>query len=228
MVRSASKKNMLIAAVITFSIFIIGLLVGVSMSAERAEYSNEQMIEHKMELDSLQLQYAFINEVEMENHCAALSTAIEENVKKLGILGSKIQKYSSDMNFDEEEYNRLKREYVLSEMRFWLFSKKAQELCKEDTARIIYFYSNEEECFNCDAQAKVLTYLKEQLQDKLLIFSIDTAFRQEPLVEMLQETHNITEYPSILINNKLYSGLLDEDELSQRLCDIYKEKPAIC
>ncbi|MBU4456128.1 MAG: hypothetical protein KKA65_01375, partial [Nanoarchaeota archaeon] len=118
MVRSVSRKNMLTAGVLTLSIFIIGILVGVTMSEKRVAYGNEQMLDQKMELDSLQLQYAFIDQAKLENHCAALSTAIEENVEKLGIVGDKIQAFSSDMNFDEEEYDRLKREYVLSEMRF--------------------------------------------------------------------------------------------------------------
>ncbi|MBU2589909.1 MAG: hypothetical protein KKF52_01200 [Nanoarchaeota archaeon] len=228
MVRSVSRKNMLTAGVLTLSIFIIGILVGVTMSEKRVAYGNEQMLDQKMELDSLQLQYAFIDQAKLENHCAALSTAIEENVEKLGIVGDKIQAFSSDMNFDEEEYDRLKREYVLSEMRFWLFAKKSQEICKKDVVSIIYFYSNEADCFDCGAQSKVLTYLKERLQDRLLIFSIDTSFKGEPLIEMLKEAYGIKTYPSLLINDEIHSGLVDEEDLRDILCEIYEDKSGVC
>jgi len=219
---------MLTAGIITLSIFIIGILVGVTMSEKRVAYGDEQMIEQKMELDSLQLQYAFIDQANLVNHCAALSTAIDENVKKLGIIGDKIQTFSSDINFDEEEYDRLKREYVLSEMRFWLFAKKSQEICKKDVASIIYFYSNEADCFDCGAQSKVLTYLKEQLQDRLLIFSIDTSFKGEPLIGMLKEAYGIESYPSLLINDELHPGLVDEEDLRSMLCKIYEDKNGVC
>jgi len=228
MVRRISRKNMLTAGIITLSIFIIGILVGVTMSEKRVAYGDEQMIEQKMELDSLQLQYAFIDQANLVNHCAALSTAIDENVKKLGIIGDKIQTFSSDINFDEEEYDRLKREYVLSEMRFWLFAKKSQEICKKDVASIIYFYSNEADCFDCGAQSKVLTYLKEQLQDRLLIFSIDTSFKGEPLIGMLKEAYGIESYPSLLINDELHPGLVDEEDLRSMLCKIYEDKNGVC
>ena len=224
MVRSVSRKNMLIAGVLTLSIFIIGILVGNTMSEKRVTYGNEQMIEQKLELDSLQLQYAFIDQANLDNHCAALSSAIEEKVEKLGIIGNKIQKYSSDMNFNEEEYNKLKREYVLSEMRFWLFAKKSQEICKKDVASIIYFYSNEADCFDCGAQSKVLTQLKEQLKDRLLIFSIDTSFKEEPLIGMLKEAYNIKVYPSLLINDKINSGLVDEETLTRECVSFFYQK----
>lgn len=228
MVREASKKNIAIAATITLSIFIIGILVGSAISGKRVAYGEKQIKEQKMELDSLQLQYAFIDQAKMENHCAALSSALEENVKELGVTGSKIEAYSADMNFDEEEYKMLKRDYLLSELRFWMFAKKAKELCSKDVTSIIYFYSNEESCFDCSTQAKILTYLKEELKDRLLVFSIDSSFTGEPLIDMVKQAYDVKEFPSLLVNDKIYKGLVTEEELRSVLCETYENKEGVC
>ncbi|MCG2720055.1 MAG: hypothetical protein L6266_05010 [Nanoarchaeota archaeon] len=73
-----------------------------------------------------------------------------------------------------------------------------------------------------------MTYLKERLQDRLLIFSIDTSFKGEPLIEMLKEAYGIKTYPSLLINDEIHSGLVDEEDLRDILCEIYEDKSGVC
>ncbi|MBI4153869.1 hypothetical protein HY501_00895 [Candidatus Woesearchaeota archaeon] len=226
--REISKNKYIVAGIITLAVFIIGLLLGVSLSGERMNYAQEQMRIQKLGIDSLQIQYQFLNSFNIQNSCSAISKTFEVNVKNLIDLGNKIEKYSSDVNFNVEEFNDLKREYILAELRYWILSKKAKEACSRDFITILYFYSDEEDCFSCSTQSRILTYLKGQLDNKLLVFSIDGSFQTEPMVSILKESYNITSYPSVVIDDQAYNGLLTEEDLTKELCSRYQDKPGIC
>src|SRR3989338_4752153 len=144
--RGMHKRNYLAAAVITFLLFGMGLLLGVFLSGERLDYSQQQLQQQRLDLDSLQMQYQFINSFNLKDNCAAIDKTFEVNVKNLIDLGSKIEKYSADVNFNVEEFNNLKREYALAQLRYWLLARKAEETCKRDIVSVIYFYSDEDAC----------------------------------------------------------------------------------
>ncbi|MFH1229153.1 MAG: hypothetical protein V1678_01875 [Candidatus Aenigmatarchaeota archaeon] len=228
MVRNISKKNLAIAGILTLCIFLLGIMLGVNLSAKRLAYGEDQMKQQKLDLDSMQMQYNLVQEFKFENSCAALSTSIEDNVKKLSEIGEKIEQYSSNMNFDEASYANLKREYTIAQLRLWLFARKAKEQCSKDLVTAIYFYSNEKECTQCSAQSKILTHMKGQLKDKLLIFSIDATFKGEPLIDLLRGAYNISSYPSLLVNDKFFQGMVTEAFLKKDLCSVYKEPNPVC
>lgn len=226
--RQLSTKNYVIAGIITLLVFVTGILLGLSLSDKRVSFAEEQIGLQKLEIDSLQLQYLFIDQMNAKSNCAAISLALENNVKKLAVLGQKIESYSNDVNFNEKEFDQQKREYVLAQIRYWLLAGKSKSICSTEAVSVLYFYSNEEECFECSTQSKVLTHLKGKFKDKLLVFSIDSSFVQEPLVPILRETYNITKFPSLVVDNNVHYGLVEEEELSKELCSMYTEKPSGC
>ncbi len=226
--REMSLKNYIIAGIITFLIFTVGILLGISLSGKRVSFSEEQMGMQKIELDSLQLQYLLIDQMGAKSNCAAISTALDQKISELSILGSRIEKFSRDMNFDEAEFMALRREYTLAQIRYWLFADRSRKICSSDTVSVLYFYSNEDECFGCSTQSRILTHLKGKFNDRLLVFSIDSSLAQEPLVPLLKQTYNITKFPSIVIGDDPFYGLVEEDSLSMQLCSRYSKKPESC
>lgn len=226
--REMHKRNYLAAAVITFLLFGMGLLLGIFLSGERLDYSKQQLQQQRLELDSLQMQYQFINSFNLKGNCAAIDKTFEVNVKNLIDLGSKIEKYSADVNFNVEEFNNLKREYALAQLRYWLLARKAEETCNRDIVSVIYFYSDEDACFSCSTQSRILTHMKGKLENKLLVFSMDAAFTIEPMVTILKESYNITEFPSLVIGDDLFTGLQTEEQLLKEFCLRFLEKPELC
>lgn len=226
--RQMSLKNYIIAGVITLLIFSVGILLGISLSGKRVSYSEGEINAQKLELDSLQLQYLFIDQMGDKSNCAVISVALDQKINELAILGSRIEKFSRDVNFNEQEFNALKREYTIAQIKYWLYADKSRKICSSDTVSVLYFYSNEDECFGCSTQSRILTHLKGTFNDRLLVFSIDGSAVQEPLVPMLKQTFNITKYPSLIIADDSYSGLVEEDELSRQLCSRYNQKPEAC
>ena len=218
MVRIKLKtKRYLISFLLTLSIFIIGLFVGLYFNQERISYIEDLAFNQKLDYDSMQLQYAYVELIGEENSCLALSKTLETSILSLEDTRIKIEKYSQDFNLDDDKYISLKRQYILAELKYWLLAKKTKEICNRSEVSLIYFYSNED-CDDCSGQSYILTYLKEFFGNELLVFSIDESFDEEPMVSILKNVYNIKNYPTLIIGDKKLEGLVEKDDLNKLIC----------
>lgn len=228
-IRQISKRRYLAAALISLSLFLLGLFLGIYLSGTRVGYIEELSTKQKLDYDSLQLQYNFIDFIKDEKNCVALNKALDLSVENLENTRVKLELYSEDINFNNEKYNDLKREYMLAEIKYWMLTQKAKEICERDSVYILYFYKEGETCSDCEAQSYILTYLKGIFKEKLMVFSIDGSFDEtEPLIKMLQDVYDVEEYPTLVVNGKTYSGLIELNRLKRDICYIYNNKAEGC
>ena len=219
--RELKARRYIIAFVLTIAIFSIGILLGVIVSTQRETAISKANAMQKLDYDSLQLQYLFLTASTLDKNCNAMLSALEHSTSQLESSREKLESYIDENDF--WDYDALKKDYMLAEIRYWLFAKKANEICKRNNAAVLYFYSNEEDsCRDCNAQGLILTYLKEIFGDKLLIFSIDGDY-SEQMIGILRGNYNVTEYPTIVINEDVYVGLQDKEDLYNLICGKYIE-----
>jgi hypothetical protein len=227
MVRKIRGKYLL-AAFITALIFMLGMLLGLVIEDKRVSFIQEQSREQKLDFVSLQLQYQLISELSQEGNCPAVSATFDEYMQELARTEERLVTYQKEATINKDEFNLLKQEYVQAQVNYWLLAKKTKEICKNDFVTVLYFYAPSETCDDCDNQAFVLTYLKQKLKDKILIFSFDSTFEEESLVNLLVKTYDVKKYPSIVIDNTLVPGFQDSDAVLGKICGLYKEKPESC
>lgn len=222
-IRAISTEKYIIAAIITVGIFLLGLLLGLVIEGKRVAYIEDVGKEQNLEYNSLQLQYAFMDQLSKEENCDAVSKTFEDNIKKLETARNRLEEFDENAKLNKKEFELLKREYALAQVRYWLLARRTIEVCKKEISTILYFFSDEKECHDCDKQAFVLTYLKKLFKDKLLIFSFDSKQEDEPLIAILKHTYNITEFPSLVIEGNRISGLMDKGMVLKEICQYYKE-----
>ncbi|MAG50351.1 hypothetical protein CL621_01760 [archaeon] len=225
-IRKISKKIYLKALIITIFIFILGLILGIFLSGERAKTIGEFSRVQKLDYDSIQLQFLYLGTLEEQN-CLAVMKTLEENINTLNNVRVKLEDYITQSVRDNSEFTLLKREYVLAEIRYWLLAQRSKELCDIDTVSIFYFYSNED-CQNCKIQGTILTYLKDIFEEKLLVFSLDADFDKEPIIDILKSAYDIKETPTLIVENRKFEGLITRDELLGVICPYYKTKVKGC
>ncbi|MDD5331772.1 MAG: conjugal transfer protein TraF [Candidatus Nanoarchaeia archaeon] len=225
-VRSLRKRRYLFAFLITAAIFLIGMLVGYSFNIQKENSLNEVMSNQRMDYDSLQLQYAFIDVMKNNGMCDGISETLSKSVSDLEELRVRIENYNKDDRFSMVDYQNLKRDYLLAQIKYWLLDKQSKEICRRDSVSILYFYTNE--CADCETQSYVLTYLKELFGERLLVFSIDSEFKEEPLVDILLKTYGVNEFPTLVIEEKSHSGLLESDGLKEEVCSYFKDSVEQC
>ena len=223
--RKISKRRMTFAFMLTCFIFLIGLLVGYTLTLERTDYLENIGYKQKLDYESLQLQSLYIDLSASNASCSIFNNILETSLNDVGSAQAKIDMYMKESS--EKSYTELKRNYILAQMRYWLLNKRIKESCPPEHVSILYFYSNEE-CVECGAQGTILNYLKEKLKDKLLVFSLDADFIQEPMVTILKQTYNITKIPSLVIEDETFNKLVGKEDLIQEICNYYTEKPDLC
>ncbi len=223
-----NKKRYILAFGITTFIFLLGLLVGYSITGLRLTYTTNFATEQRLTYESLQVQTLYMSTLLQQENCPALLTTLNNNINDVEQTGQKLEEYIKDGN--QEDYLALKRQYILAQTRYWLLAEETQRICEKDNAFILYFYAVDpkQECTDCTAQGTILNHLKATLKTKLLIFSFDANFAQEPLLTMITTTYKITTTPSIVLNGKTYAGLQENDALLTMICNSYKTKPEGC
>jgi hypothetical protein len=223
-IRDMKKRRYLFAFIIAAALFFMGFFFGFLMDLSRVNYFDKFNSVQELNLRSLQLQYELLKGDTANNSCGAFQFLFNKYITELENNRERLDAYGRQSEVKTEEFDALKRQYVLSQITFWDIAKKFKQACPDssDFVTVLYFFSNNQACPECDNQATVLNYYKSTLKDNLLIFSFDDQFSQtEPLISMLEGIYNVKAYPTIVVNNKAYSGFVNKENLSRALCKEY-------
>ncbi len=224
MERKISSKKYLIAFILTVIIFFGGILTGMALEKARLNDSKQINLNEKLNLRSLQLQETYIDSGFSD--CNALNKVIETNIHELAKKMSIIIDYDKESIFSPDEFDLQLRDYFLTEVQFLLISQEIDQKCEKDNVKVIYFYDDDEN----DTQGKILDYIKKKLQNKVLVFSFNSAFKDEPMIDILLESYNITTFPSVVVENNVLQGHTKVEPLFKAICNEFTEsaKPVEC
>ncbi len=221
--RTFSKDKYLIAAIITLLIFALGLTLGFIIDEKRYSLIEEANMEQEAKYLSLQVQYLYLNSFRSYNNsCPILSATLKETVQDLSDTLSEVIAYEEEEKVTDKRKEVVMRRYTLDNLRYWLLAQEGKKECHLDLVTILYFYSSN--CPSCPNQGTILTFFKKQFGEKVLIFPINLDFRsKEPMIEIAMAQFNITKYPTIVIDDKKYEGVIKKEELEPIICKSLKD-----
>ena len=228
MVRQFDKRRYWMAAIFTFVIFAFGLSVGMVAEQQRTKYVDAMYTEQSSEYESLQLQYAYLTSLSTaKESCPALQYSMNIYLNHLEDTRIRLENYQeSSSSINKQGFDSLKRQYILAEIKAWMFARKLKEECNEtDIVTVLNFHSKD--CSRCDDEGIVLSYFKDVFKDKLFIFSFDMDYASEPMVNILKKGYNITSAPTLIIENEKKEGFTSADEMKKVFCNYYKNA-SIC
>jgi hypothetical protein len=223
--RDMKKRRYLFAFIIAAALFFLGFFFGFLIDLKRVDYFDQFNSAQELNIRSLQLQYELLKGDVVNNSCSAFQFLFNKYITELENNRERLDSYSKQSEVKTENFDTLKRQYVLSQINFWAIARNFKKAClnSSDFVTILYFFSNNDVCPDCDNQATVLNYYKSLLKENLLIFSFDDQFSQtEPLISMLEGVYDVKSYPTLVVNNKAYSGLIGKENLSNILCSEYQ------
>jgi len=229
MVRELQTRRYILAGVLTILIFVVGLLVGLLIENERLQYVQRVSNEQRIETNSLELQNLYVSLLSREGNCDAISNVLSVNLVNLERTRERIENFNKDSSgINREEFHLLTREYLIEQLRFWLLTEEINKQCGTDIVTILNFYADSEICKDCNAQAFVLDYLKNILKQKLYIFSFNTKFTEEPLLQILIQNYDISKHPTLIVSGEKIENLVSRGELFDIICSKYETKPLEC
>lgn len=222
--RRVGINRYVVVAVITLTIFILGVSLGFIMDNQRLKWADFKNKEQKIDYESLQWQYLFLTSAENKGEvCILLRAALEKSIADLGESLEKVQNYRKQSPINQNEFEVIERTYLIDNLKYWLYAKKTKVECGAQYLTILYFFSND--CPICPDQGIVLTYYKKKYEENLLVFPINLDFeKKETSVRILRNVYNITQLPSIVVENKKYEGLVQKEELGKIICSSFSNK----
>lgn len=226
--RDISKRRYLIAGIITTLIFVLGLMLGLVIEGKRLEVSQAGSEKQRLELGSLQLQYAYIDQLAQERNCNALAVNFEKNVNTLESARARLEDYYNGASVNKGDFEFIRRDYLIAQFNYWLFARKYQDLCRASIVTVLFFYDDDSRCSTCSDEGFILSYLKSVFGDKLLNFAVYGRYDSEPMVGIIKGAYNVTSYPALVIQDEKHEGFVGRDELKGYICASLNNSHSAC
>ncbi len=206
------------ALLVTFVVFIFGILLGISYESIRVSDINDYYAKSEISLMDI---LAFNNLVDLEN--ARCKDLIDSNIEfadriyEEAILLEDLEnlgKVTDDLEITHKRYDLL-RTFL------WINTIKAHEKCSEDFSTVVYIYDSKTEDLTVRATqkvwSKILYELKEEKGSEIILIPIANDGEIESL-NFLVNQYNITKFPVVIINNKIFLNELSTvEELNKSL-----------
>jgi len=216
MERHLSTKKYLIAFVLTIIIFAGGIGIGILFENARLNYSEQTLLSQKVNLQSLQLQQRYVGSGLAD--CQAMNHILENNIDELTKKMAEVIDYQKGALLNGNEFNLQLQDYFLTEIEFLLLAQDIDQKCEKNGIKMVFFYDDNP----LETQGEILAYLKKIFQDRLLVFSLNSQFKQEPLIGVLLTSHNITTFPAVVVDEKVFQGHQSVETLTAELCTRFK------
>ena len=229
MARQIYLRTYIVVGLISLLIFSLGFLLSVLVDNQRIDRVEKATRLLELNYKSLQFQQLYINTLANNTEsCPVFQLSLQSSIKSLTDSLERMESYKVAADFNAGEFNELSRTYILDNMRYWLFAGKTKELCNLDFVTVLYFYSDEK-CSICPDQGVILSYFKKLLGDRLLVFPINADLEvSEASISMLKQRYNVTVYPTIIIRESKYEGVVSKNDLMPIICSSFQSPAEAC
>ena len=197
-------------AVIVAVMFAAGLALGFVFDSFRTAFLNEEMITANVDTESFVVSQAYI--ANNPDYCKLIPPYLEKISENVEQLGKDLSALGSKMIFVNSTF--MDRRYFLYEIRLWMTVEEYKVRCNASIDTILFFYGDDSDASY--RQGLVLTALKEELKEKVMIFSFMHKFK-EPALKLVEENYNVTQIPTIVVNGKVYREFVEKNDLEAML-----------
>lgn len=207
--KKVDKMKYFAALLLTILIFSAGILLGNHLSNNKLKTLTD--IEDTIRLETLgaEVQYQIL----VGNPCQFVnSTPLSEDLYE---LSEKVDYLENIFGQDDDNVRRLKEQYSLLEVRHWLYTTKTNEECGTNNTPILYFYSNEGDCPDCEEQGFILTYLRRKYP-ALRVYSFDITI-DNPAINTIKDIYEVERAPTLIVGYRVYPEFMTRSELESEL-----------
>ncbi|MFC2143587.1 hypothetical protein ACFLQN_04275 [Candidatus Aenigmatarchaeota archaeon] len=207
------KERYIIALLSTSFIFVIGIIVGAEISSSQVLEIQQALQQDVIETQGFELELSLIELFNTTSLCDYIEKRLPEIKKNKLEIAEKF-----DVDLPEEDFHAVKRQFYISQTRFWTFTEVQAKQCEIDKPRILFFFDDSEVSRE---QGRVLDYLVYR-NNEIIVFAFDSEF-EEPVVQLLVNAYNITKNPTIVYNSEKFEGFHSIEEVNDIITPITNE-----
>jgi len=212
------KRIFLYAFLLTFIVFNVGIFMGYMLETSRVDKINTFYLEAEMELLDQRIQKDALELIELD--CELL---VQENINFADRIFQEallIQRYE-DANRMNEEITFQHKRYDLLRTLFWINSIRIKEKCNSDYHNVVYFYKFNNPSIEQESKQRffsnLLIEIKQEYGNKVMLIPI-AADNNLPSINLLLNEYNITEFPTVLIDEDIIiTGLERREDIEKYL-----------
>ena len=202
------KKNLKVKYIAILSTTTLTFIIGIIIGQLIAEYKMGEFSSFATKLRTSLLTINTQEKIASEYLCDVNIFKLTEEKSNLG----RTLTYLEDkFGKDNERIIELKKEYSLISIRQFLLAKKYSERCKNLTI-ILFFYSNVNNKTESEMQGFILDSIYLKYPEKVVIYALDYDLDCKA-IDTLENVYNITQVPSLVINDKTYLGFVPKNEI---------------
>lgn len=189
-------------------VFSLGLLVGkYGLSTELNQI--EKMVKNsELAAESFVIEQDLL---EGKESCSLAESRISGLSFELWRLGKVLGSGTARQELGDEQYRFLKKKYHLSQIKTYTLYKKLENDCSTVLPRILFYYQQNDP--DSGEQGAILDRLVSV--HNVTVFAIE--FQYDDALAFLERYYNITQAPSIVVNDKEVRGGLTNYEEIERL-----------
>jgi len=206
---SLVTRNALIALGITIA--ISGTVAYAVNYLNRARIAELSAIEDQLSIDTLSLdtQFSLLETAPCDS--VASSTTL---TSELADLGDRLSYTENQLGSTNAQVIRLKKQYSLLEIRDYLITKQLAAACGTKPVTVLYFYSNINDCINCDKAGYALSYL-HNTYPALRVYSFDYNLDLGALKTFIAINKVEGPLPAFIVNGKHSYGFTSLADLEK-------------
>ncbi|MBI4093980.1 hypothetical protein HY417_03375 [Candidatus Kaiserbacteria bacterium] len=217
--RTARVRTYVVAFLITALIFATAFWVSTYFNNQRAQEIRTAQDNISIDILSLETQFQLL----AEHSCRDIS---ENSVlSEIQPIGERLSYLEAQKNVNQEELTRLKRYYSLLEIKDLMLMQRVSEKCGLRPVFILYFYSNEGDCKDCEEQGYILTALS-QTYPSLRVYSFDYNLDLSALQTLISIENIEKTLPALRIKNNVQYGFKTMEDIEKILPELATLKKA--
>ncbi|MFB6144120.1 MAG: thioredoxin family protein [Candidatus Nanohaloarchaea archaeon] len=222
MVERKVEWKYLIAALLVTSVLFVGIfMVGTELSQYKIQDLQSEISNLQIEQQSTVLTYLLAENMETGSRCAAQSILAEQNMDDLYEVRKKLEQHRNSRKIEDPRYRNLKSRYILTLIENYLRRQSLESDCTNQTVEVLYFHRDS--CDSCSGQGRVLTDLRHEYSDRLLVYPIDSDYSLEP-VRFLEKYYGVQRFPTIVMEGEKFEGYTSRKRLEERLKNLFRSR----
>lgn len=163
-----------------------------------------------LETLSLETQFSLLESTPCDSLASSTTLSGE-----LAELGNRLSYTENQLGSDDDRVILLKKQYYLLEIRDYIINKKLATDCKTKPVTVLYFYSNEGDCDDCEEAGYALSYLRDTYSN-VRVYSFDYNLDLGALKTLIAVERVDNELPGFVINGRSSSGFSSLEEFEKR------------
>lgn len=212
------------AFLITVVVFLLGLFVGLNIERFVLSDLEKKSASVESSIRDIELELLYFQGLNETDSCTFLKEVVRSTNNQLDVMADQLSSYvGNDILFTAGQVADVKATYTSLLIKGWILQERIKKECSSGGVSVLYFYSTNS-CDDCVLQGDVLMLLKDTFKDKLMVFPLDVAVDSN-MVGILMSKYGVKSEPSIVINGRLYSGIMQKDRLKSIICSSLSGAP---